>query len=195
MLAWSQHRAAFAQALPRLGPILLTTLSTAFSLLSAAACSAAVFLLRASTRTGVDGSRFRQSSKSTPESYCAIEFLDHVSALSEATGTTVPVSLDLGSSPSIQPSEGSRSRVRWTRGAMIGRDWDGKFETWNLRDAGQKQNGSGVPWITNAYVALAELGSHSVIRTCRSAGRIPSFRMETCVRFDPRSVAQWLRRN
>jgi hypothetical protein len=30
----------------------------------------------------------------------------HVSAVSEANGTTVPVSLDLGSSLSIQPSEG-----------------------------------------------------------------------------------------
>ena len=27
------------------------------------------------------------------------------------------------------------------------------------------------------------------------AGRIPSFRIGTCVRFDPRAVAQWLRRN
>jgi excisionase family DNA binding protein len=27
------------------------------------------------------------------------------------------------------------------------------------------------------------------------AGRIPSFRIGTCVRFDPRSVAEWLRRN
>jgi excisionase family DNA binding protein len=27
------------------------------------------------------------------------------------------------------------------------------------------------------------------------AGRIPSFRVGTCVRFDPRSVAKWLRRN
>ena len=27
------------------------------------------------------------------------------------------------------------------------------------------------------------------------AGRIPSFRVGTCVRFDPRSVAQWLRKN
>jgi excisionase family DNA binding protein len=27
------------------------------------------------------------------------------------------------------------------------------------------------------------------------AGRIPSFRVGTCVRFDPRAVAQWLRRN
>src|SRR5712691_7881632 len=41
-----------------------------------------------------------------------------VSAVSEANGTTVPVSLDLGSSLSIQPSEGSRSRVRRTRVAM-----------------------------------------------------------------------------
>ena len=41
-----------------------------------------------------------------------------VSAVSEANGTTVPVSLDVRSSLSIQPSEGSRSRVRRTRGAM-----------------------------------------------------------------------------
>jgi excisionase family DNA binding protein len=27
------------------------------------------------------------------------------------------------------------------------------------------------------------------------ARRIPSFRIGTCVRFDPRSVAQWLRKN
>jgi excisionase family DNA binding protein len=27
------------------------------------------------------------------------------------------------------------------------------------------------------------------------SGRIPSFRIGTCVRFDPRAVAQWLRRN
>jgi excisionase family DNA binding protein len=27
------------------------------------------------------------------------------------------------------------------------------------------------------------------------AGCIPSFRIGTCVRFDPRAVAQWLRRN
>ena len=26
-----------------------------------------------------------------------------------------------------------------------------------------------------------------------AAGRIPSFRVGTCVRFDPRTVAQWLR--
>src|SRR5712691_1259127 len=44
--------------------------------------------------------------------------LNYVSAVSEANGTTVPVSLDLGSSLSIQPSEGSRSRVRRTRVAM-----------------------------------------------------------------------------
>ena len=42
---------------------------------------------------------------------------DNVSAVSEANGTTVPVGLDL-SSLSIQPLEGSRSRVRRTRGAM-----------------------------------------------------------------------------
>jgi hypothetical protein len=44
-------------------------------------------------------------------------FPDHVSAVSEANGTTVPVSLDLRSSLSIQPLEGSRSRVRRTRSA------------------------------------------------------------------------------
>jgi excisionase family DNA binding protein len=27
------------------------------------------------------------------------------------------------------------------------------------------------------------------------AGRIPSFRIGACVRFDPRCVAQWLRKN
>jgi len=27
-----------------------------------------------------------------------------------------------------------------------------------------------------------------------AAGRIPSFRVGTCVRFDPRAVANWLRR-
>jgi hypothetical protein len=41
-----------------------------------------------------------------------------VSAVSEANGTTVPVSLDLRSSLSIQPIEGSRSRVRRTRSGM-----------------------------------------------------------------------------
>src|ERR1700693_5132397 len=45
-------------------------------------------------------------------------FPNHASAVSEANGTTVSVSLDLGSSLSITPSEGSRSRVRRTRGAM-----------------------------------------------------------------------------
>jgi hypothetical protein len=43
---------------------------------------------------------------------------DDVSAVSEANGATVRVSLDLRSSLSIQPLEGSRSRVRRTRGAM-----------------------------------------------------------------------------
>jgi hypothetical protein len=40
---------------------------------------------------------------------------DHVSAVSEANGKAVPVSLDLRSSLSIQPLEGSRSRLRRTR--------------------------------------------------------------------------------
>jgi hypothetical protein len=41
-----------------------------------------------------------------------------VSSVSEANGATVPVSLDVRSSLSIQPSEGSRSLVRRTRDAM-----------------------------------------------------------------------------
>ena|SRR6266581_6453410 len=45
-------------------------------------------------------------------------FPNNVSAVSEANGKAVPVSLDLRSSLSIQPLEGSRSRVRRTRGAM-----------------------------------------------------------------------------
>jgi len=44
---------------------------------------------------------------------------DYVNAVSEANGTTVPVGLDIKSSLSIQPSEGSRSRARRTRGAMV----------------------------------------------------------------------------
>ena len=44
---------------------------------------------------------------------------------------------------------------------------------------------------------LAEIFSVSKITIFKQAkgGRIPSFRVGTCVRFDPRSVAQWLRRN
>jgi excisionase family DNA binding protein len=44
---------------------------------------------------------------------------------------------------------------------------------------------------------LAEMLSVSKITIFKQAkvGRIPSFRIGTCVRFDPRSVAQWLRRN
>lgn len=44
---------------------------------------------------------------------------------------------------------------------------------------------------------LAELLAVSRITIFKQAkaGRIPSFRIGTCVRFDPRSVAQWLRRN
>jgi len=37
--------------------------------------------------------------------------------------------------------------------------------------------------------------SRIIIFKQAKAGRIPSFRVGTCVRFDPRSVAQWLRRN
>jgi excisionase family DNA binding protein len=44
---------------------------------------------------------------------------------------------------------------------------------------------------------LAEMLTVSKITIFKQAkaGRIPSFRIGTCVRFDPRSVAQWLRRN
>jgi len=44
---------------------------------------------------------------------------------------------------------------------------------------------------------LAEMLAVSKITIFKQAkaGRIPSFRIGTCVRFDPRSVAQWLRRN
>jgi excisionase family DNA binding protein len=44
---------------------------------------------------------------------------------------------------------------------------------------------------------LAEMLAVSKITIFKhaKAGRIPSFRIGTCVRFDPRSVAQWLRRN
>ena len=44
---------------------------------------------------------------------------------------------------------------------------------------------------------LAEMLTVSRITIFKQAkaGRIPSFHVGTCVRFDPRSVAQWLRRN
>jgi excisionase family DNA binding protein len=44
---------------------------------------------------------------------------------------------------------------------------------------------------------LAEMLTVSKITIFKQAkaGRIPSFRIGTCVRFDPRSVAEWLRRN
>ena len=44
---------------------------------------------------------------------------------------------------------------------------------------------------------LAEMLTVSKITIFKQAkaGRIPSFRIGTCVRFDPRSVAQWLRRH
>jgi len=44
---------------------------------------------------------------------------------------------------------------------------------------------------------LAEMLTVSRITIFKQAkaGRIPSFRIGTCVRFDPRAVAQWLRRN
>jgi excisionase family DNA binding protein len=42
---------------------------------------------------------------------------------------------------------------------------------------------------------LAKLLSVSKVTIFKqaAAGRIPSFRVGTCVRFDPRAVAQWLR--
>jgi excisionase family DNA binding protein len=44
---------------------------------------------------------------------------------------------------------------------------------------------------------LAELLAVSRITIFKQAkaGRIPSFRIGTCVRFDPHSVARWLRKN
>jgi excisionase family DNA binding protein len=44
---------------------------------------------------------------------------------------------------------------------------------------------------------LAEMLTVSKITIFKQAkaGRIPSFRVGSCVRFDPRAVAQWLRRN
>jgi excisionase family DNA binding protein len=36
--------------------------------------------------------------------------------------------------------------------------------------------------------------SHVTIFKQAKAGRIPSFRIGTCVRFDPRAVANWLRK-
>ena len=43
---------------------------------------------------------------------------------------------------------------------------------------------------------LAELLAVSKVTVFKhaKAGRIPSFRVGTCVRFDPRAVARWLRR-
>lgn len=35
--------------------------------------------------------------------------------------------------------------------------------------------------------------SRIIVYKLAKAGRIPSFRVGTCVRFDPRSVANWLR--
>ncbi len=45
-------------------------------------------------------------------------------------------------------------------------------------------------------VELAELLAVSRVTVFKLAkrGRIPSFRIGTCVRFDPRAVADWLRR-
>ena len=44
---------------------------------------------------------------------------------------------------------------------------------------------------------LAEMWTVSRITVFKhaKAGRIPSFRVGACVRFDPRAVARWLRRN
>jgi hypothetical protein len=40
------------------------------------------------------------------------------------------------------------------------------------------------PWLAVSHIALFKLAR---------SGRIPSFRIATCVRFDPRAVANWLR--
>jgi excisionase family DNA binding protein len=49
--------------------------------------------------------------------------------------------------------------------------------------------------LTAAELAEMLTVSRITIFKQAKAGRIPSFRIGTCVRFDPRSVAQWLRRN
>ena len=53
---------------------------------------------------------------------------------------------------------------------------------------------------TNHALTAAELArvlniSKVTIFKQAKAGRIPSFRVGTCVRFDPHAVAQWLRGN
>jgi excisionase family DNA binding protein len=48
--------------------------------------------------------------------------------------------------------------------------------------------------LTAAELAEMLTVSRITIFKQAKAGRIPSFRIGTCVRFDPRSVAQWLRR-
>ena len=49
--------------------------------------------------------------------------------------------------------------------------------------------------LTAAELAEMLTVSRITIFKQAKAGRIPSFRIGACVRFDPRAVAQWLRRN
>jgi len=49
--------------------------------------------------------------------------------------------------------------------------------------------------ITASEVAALLAVSPITIYKMAKAGRMPSFRVETAVRFDPRAVAEWLRSN
>ena len=48
--------------------------------------------------------------------------------------------------------------------------------------------------ITAAQLAQLLAVSRITVFKLAKAGRIPCFRIDTCVRFDPRAVATWLRR-
>jgi excisionase family DNA binding protein len=49
--------------------------------------------------------------------------------------------------------------------------------------------------LTAAELARVLSVSRITIFKQAKAGRIPSFRIGTCVRFDPKAVTNWLRRN
>jgi excisionase family DNA binding protein len=48
--------------------------------------------------------------------------------------------------------------------------------------------------MTAKQLATVLAVSRIVVYKLAKAGRIPSFRIGTCVRFDPKAVANWLRR-
>jgi excisionase family DNA binding protein len=48
--------------------------------------------------------------------------------------------------------------------------------------------------LTAAELARWLAGSRITVFKLAKAGRIPCFRIGTCVRFDPRAVATWLRK-